>query len=46
MDRKSIIALVIVAVILFLTPYYQEYILGIKPEPPIEKSESYKNKIQ
>ncbi len=44
MDRKSLIALIIVAIILFLTPYYQEYILGIKPEQPVPNTENIQEK--
>lgn len=32
MDKKSILAMLLIAVILILTPYYNENILGIKPE--------------
>jgi len=39
MDRKSFIAMIIVALIIILMPYYNEYILGIKPKD-ITKSDS------
>ncbi|MCB9057664.1 MAG: membrane protein insertase YidC [Calditrichae bacterium] len=32
MDKKSLFAMLLIAVILLLLPYYQEYILGIKPD--------------
>ena len=32
MDKKSFLAMIIVAIIIVLMPYYNEYVLGIKPE--------------
>jgi len=32
MDKKSLIAMLFIAVILILMPYYNEYILGVKPQ--------------
>ncbi len=40
MDRKSFLAMIIVALIIVLMPYYNEYVLGIKPEQKVEKPQS------
>ena len=42
MDRKSLLAMILIAIILITMPYYQEYVLGIKPEekPAVSKSDS------
>ncbi len=39
MDKKSFLAMIIVALIIVLMPYYNEYVLGIKPEQNIENPE-------
>lgn len=41
MDKKSLLAMLLIAVILITMPYYQEYFLGIKPaqETPTQKVE-------
>ncbi len=40
MDKKSILALVLIAIIILLLPYYQEMFIGKVPEQPITKSDS------
>lgn len=46
MDKKTILAMIVIALILLLLPTYQEYVLGIKTESPlIEDSTSvFQNK--
>ncbi len=43
MDKKSILAMLLIAVILILTPYYNENILGIKPEEKKVSADSTTN---
>ena len=47
MDKKSLLAMLIIAVILLMLPLYQEYILGVKPDQkittPLNTSDSLKN---
>jgi len=40
MDKKSLIAMFFIAIILILLPTYQEYVLGIKPEEEKKQSET------
>ncbi len=40
MDRKSILALVLIAIIILLLPYYQEMFIGNVPEQPIIEKDS------
>jgi YidC/Oxa1 family membrane protein insertase len=43
MDKKTLLAMVLIAVVLLTMPMYQEYVLGVKPgEEQIEKTESQK----
>jgi YidC/Oxa1 family membrane protein insertase len=35
MDKKSLLAMLLIAIILITMPYYQEYFLGVKPGVPI-----------
>ncbi len=40
MDKKSILALVLIAIIILLLPYYQELFIGKAPVQPIAKSDT------
>lgn len=50
MDKKSLIAMFFIAIILVLLPTYQEYVLGVKPEQKVFKPDTtvteQKSKIQ
>lgn len=40
MDKKSLIAMFFIAIILVLLPTYQEYVLGVKPEQKVFKPDT------